>query len=293
MRAIVPAALAAALAAATHGAPAAAQAPAPVAVTGYEVLDPTVRAWAGEAAPERPALASALALPAATLEAPVLLARTARARGARAPQMLNPERARALLRSLTVPGWGQATLGHRRSAAVFAIAEAGVWGAFTSFRVQAALRRQSYERTARLFAGIDLDGRDEEFRRIVGSYLSSEEYNRLVIYRDAANLYYDQPDAYRQYIAEHSLGGADTWAWSSIDEILRYRAQRKDEQRASLRANTALAVAVANRIVSAIHAARQAGRATPATPATSWNVECVPVGGDDPTAFRLGVRARF
>jgi hypothetical protein len=264
-----------------------------VAATGYEALGPAVSAWSDPAVPAGPAPASALALPAGALEPPVVLARTRRARRPAAPHVLNPERARALLRSLTLPGWGQATLGHRSSAAVYGIAEAGVWGAFTSFRVQAALRRQSYERTARLSAGIDLEGRDEEFRRIVGSYLSSEEYNRLVVYRDAANQFYDDPEAYRAYIAEHSLAGDDAWSWSSVDEILRYRGQRKDEQRASLRANTALAVAVANRIVSAVHAARQAGRVPPAPSSTSWNVECVPVGGDDPTAFRLGVRARF
>jgi hypothetical protein len=174
---------------------------------------------------------------------------------------------------------------------VFAVAEASVWGAFSAFRVQEALRRRSYEGTARLFAGIDLQGRDEEFRRIVGSFLSSEEYNRLVVFRDAANLYYDDPVRYREYIAEHSLGGANAWSWASVDMLLRYRGQRKEEQRAGLRANTALALAVANRIVSAVHAARLAGRAE--NRPASWNLECVPAEGNDPTAFRVGVRTRF
>jgi hypothetical protein len=205
--------------------------------------------------------------------------------------LITPERARVLLQSLTVPGWGQATAGANRSSAAFLVAEAGVWGSFTAFRIQQQLRRQSYEKTARLFAGIDLRGRDEEFRRIVGSFLSSDDYNRLVVRRDAANLHYGDQAAYNEYIAEHELKGADAWSWGDVESLLRYVDQRKDTQKAGLRANTALALAVANRIVSAIHAARVSRPATPTT--TSWQLECVPAGDGDPTAFHVGVRTRF
>jgi hypothetical protein len=204
--------------------------------------------------------------------------------------VLSAERARILLRSLTVPGWGQASLGRSRAAAVFLVAETGVWASFAAFRIQQQMRRDSYELTARLDAGIDMKGRDEEYRRIVGAFMSSEEYNRYVVFRDAANLYYDEPAKYRAYIAEHEVRGSDAWSWSSVESLMRYRAQRKDSQRAAQRANTALAVAVANRLVSAIHAARYAGRPAPAR---AWDFEVAPTGGDDATAFRFGVRARF
>jgi len=209
---------------------------------------------------------------------------------------LGPERARILLRSLTVPGWGQATMGHRRSAGVFAVAEAGVWGAFAAFRIQENLRTQNYQRTARFGAGIDLSDRDEEFLRIVGAFASSEEYNLLVVSRDAANQFLSDPYApdmagYRQYIADHSLGGGDAWAWDGIDSFRRYSAQRKDAQRAALRANTALGIAIANRIVSALHAMRVAGQ-PPRVKASSWQFDVTP-DPQDPTAFRAGVRARF
>lgn len=208
---------------------------------------------------------------------------------------LGAERARILLRSLTLPGWGQATLGRRTSATAFGLAELGVWASFTAFRIQEHLRTDTYERTARLFAGIDLDDRDEEFRRIVGSFLSNEEYNQLVVAREAANLYLrgdedDDPVAYRAYIEAHELKGDDAWRWS-VPDLLRYREQRKQAQRAELRANTALALAIANRLISAVHAARVAGR--PATSPRSWNLEIVPVDGNDATAFQFGVRTRF
>lgn len=205
---------------------------------------------------------------------------------------LGAERARILLQSLTVPGWGQASLGRKGSAASFALVETGVWASFVSFRVQESLRRRSYETTARLFAGIDLSGRNEEFRRIVGIYASSEEYNRLVVYRDAANLYYDDPVQYRQYIDEHELKGADGWAWDSYDSFSRYSEERKRTRRAALRANAMLGLAIANRLVSAIHAARYAGSAAPAPAPRSWRIEAGPTPGD-PLALRVGVSLRY
>jgi hypothetical protein len=240
--------------------------------------------------------ASRLALEKPSLDATVVAA-AAEPAVTRHPTGLGAERARILLRSLTVPGWGQATLGRRRSAAAFALAESGVWASFVSFRVQELLRRRSYENTARLFAGIDLDGRDEEFRRIVGIYPSSEEYNRLVVYRDAANLYLTDPKTYdtvkyREYIAEHSLKGADSWAWDSFDSYDRYGEQRKQTRRAGLRANAMLGLAIANRLVSAIHAARHAGRPVPESTSHSWRLECGPTPGE-PLAMRLGVSLRY
>jgi hypothetical protein len=194
-----------------------------------------------------------------------------------------------LLRSLTVPGWGQMTTGHPTAATVFGIAELGVWTSFTAFRIQETLRRDAYIRTARILAGIDLHHRDEEFKRIVGAYISSDEYNQLVVARDAANLYYDDPAQMQAYIDAHSLQGIDTWAWPDDESLIRYRGQRKQAQRAALRANAALAVAVANRLLSAVHAARLHDATAKAH---SWELEATP-DDQNPTAFRFGVRTRF
>lgn len=235
---------------------------------------------------------------AASLELAEPLAFSFGRRGARLPRAAGAPgaaRAQILLRSLTVPGWGQATLGRRRSAAFFGLTETAIWGAFAAFRIQVAMREDAFRRTAQLQAGIDLDGRGEEWLGIVGGFSSSDEYNRLVVARDAANLYLSDPEApqyaaYYAYIDEHSLKGGDTWAWSGDGQHL-YLDQRRDAVRASQRANTMLAAALVNRIVSALHAARAAGR--PATAARSWQFEAVPVPSRDAMAFQLRVRARF
>ena len=260
--------------------------------------------WEAPAAFSSPALASdarlgevpiSLSLAAVAPAVPPLEARHSErppraARRVANPAVLNPYRAQMLLRSVTLPGWGQATVGRRTSATVFGIAEVGVWATYTAFRVQERMRRDNYERTARLLAGIDLRKRDEEYRRIVGSFLSSDEYNQFVVYRDAANLYYNDPVQYNRYIDEHKLGGANSWAWPDVESLLRYRGQRKDAQRAALRANTALAAAIVNRLLSAVHAARVS--AQPA-PSHAWRLEVVPTDDGDVTALRVGVRRRF
>lgn len=209
---------------------------------------------------------------------------------------LGPERARILLRSLTVPGWGQATLGQNGSAKVFLAIEAGIWGSFIAFRIQEAQRTDSYLRTAQLSAGIDLSDQDDEFRRIVGAFASSEEYNLLVVTRDAANLYLADPEhqdlaSYRAYIEEHSLRGDMAWQWSDEGAFRRYGSQRKGAQKAGLRSNTALALAVANRLVSALHAARAAGRVKAGGP-QGWHLDLEP-DLTQPGAFRAALSTRF
>ena len=215
---------------------------------------------------------------------------------ARADEMgLGPERAQILLRSLTVPGWGQATLGHRGSARAFALIEAGIWTSFVAFRVQESMRTDTYLRTARLSAGIDLADDDDEFRSIVGSFSSSDEYNLLVVTRDAANIYLSDPDnpdfeGYRRYIAENSLGGDMAWRWSDQESFLRYGDQRRFAHKAGLRANTALALAIANRLVSALHAARLAGQEHGR--ARGWRLEVEP-GLAEPGRYRAALTTNF
>lgn len=276
--------------------------PSPLALTGGigTALDPP----AGAEAPAPLALANPYALPP---EADVRIGggtgKKSAPRTSSAPRrssrrlptvQLTPERAQALLRSLTVPGWGEATLGHRTAGTVFGVIEAGVWGSFAAFRIQDRLRREGAARTAQIYAGVDLAGRDEEFRRLVGAFASSDEYNQLVVMRDAANLFYDDPVKYRAYIAEHSIGGDLAWSWRDQASFLRYQAQRKDAHRAALRANTALACAMGNRILSLLHTARVASRKSAAAQSPrSWNFEVTPAGGDDPTAYRFALRTSF
>src|SRR5262249_44878874 len=141
--------------------------------------------------PKKPKPPKAVDTTAAAPAAPA--AEPAKSEGGGLPGALSGDRARVMLQSLTVPGWGQQTLGQTRAARAFGLVETGIWVSFAAFQAQETMRRHTYEGTARLFAGIDLSGRDEEYRHVVGLYRSSADYNIYVVRRDAANLYYGDP----------------------------------------------------------------------------------------------------
>jgi len=173
------------------------------------------------------------------------------------------------LRSLAVPGWGQVYQGHRDLGLVFGVIEAALVTTLFVSIGQGHLRRGSSEETAELFAGIDLTAHDDSYRKYVSDYRSSDEYNRLVVYRDAAALYYGDPENYDRYIQENSLGGSDAWAWEDDGSWETYKEQRRSSDRAFQSARFAAAGMVVNRAASAITAAAMARKRKAGTKAAA------------------------
>ena len=217
------------------------------------------------------ATGSAFARPAVTLDARLLVAALADEPpgGALVAQAGDPDMPTAAvergpspvlaaLKSLILPGWGQLSTGHHTQAAVFLGIEAATWASWITLQRQGHLREDSYVETARLYAGVDLKGQDERIRRYVGQYQSQEVYNQYVVRREAA-YFIDDPAEQAAYIAEHSLGGAQTWNWTLYEDFLRYREQRRSSEAAYHNSEFVIGFAVVNRLVSAVMAARQAG----------------------------------
>lgn len=166
----------------------------------------------------------------------------------------------AVLRSLAVPGWGQFHQGHRDIGLIFSSLEAALVTTALVSVGQGHLRRGSSENTAMSFAGIDLTTHDDVYRKRVSDFRSSEEYNRLVIYREAANLYYGDYEKYNEYIETRSLKGEDAWAWETDEAWDRYRQQRRSSESAFQRARFAAAGMIVNRVASMITAAAMGRR---------------------------------
>lgn len=200
-------------------------------------------------------------------------------------------------RSLVLPGWGQLHAGYRTLGFVFLATEAAIWTAFTVNIAKGEMRKDSYEETALLYAGIDLSAVDEEFRALIGQYYSSDEYNRLVVYRDAAAAYYGDFENYNRYIEENSLRGAETWSWGADADIKRYGAQRRSSENAFHDAQFVAALAIVNRVASAIVAARlsprtgePSGEAEGVSSRPTWGFQLGPTGEFEP---RLAWELRF
>jgi len=161
-----------------------------------------------------------------------------------------------VLRSLALPGWGALHSGHRNVGFAFLAAEVALWTTVGVSVGQGRLRRGSSEDVANIYAGIDLDSHADNFRKLISNYRSSDEYNRLVVYREAAALYYGDYQRFNDYIDTHSLGGADAWNWDNEDQWERYRQLRRSSERAFQRARFAAAGALVNRVAAAIVSSR-------------------------------------
>lgn len=200
-----------------------------------------------------------------------------------------PSPVMAALRSLAVPGWGQLATGHKTQAAAFLALEASSWGAFITFQRQGKLRRDSYFETARLYAGIDLEGQDERIHRLVGLYQSNDVFNQYVVRREAA-FFIDDPAEQEAYIAAQSLGGAESWEWMEFEDFLRYREQRRSSEAAFHNSEFVVGFAIANRLVSAVMAARQASANRKRTAAGASTLEApAPQPGRPNGRFAWGV----
>jgi len=198
---------------------------------------------------------SALALPLPAHEPSQLLAQEAAAQ-TQAAESGKPSVLPNVARSLVIPGWGALHAGYRNVGLAFIVADAALWATVAVSSGQGSMRIHSSFDTAELYAGIDLRSRDDDFRKLVSNYSSSDEYNRLVVMREAASLYYGDFASYEAYIDRHSLKGADTWNWTDPSQWDTYRALRKTSERAYQRARFAVAGLIVNRFAAAIVSSR-------------------------------------
>jgi hypothetical protein len=199
--------------------------------------------------------ASAFVLPLPSHEPAQLLAQEAAAQ-TQAAESEKPSVLPNVARSLVIPGWGAMHAGYRNVGLAFMVADAALWATVAVSSGQGSMRIHSSFDTAQLYAGIDLESRDDNFRKLVSNYASSDEYNRLVVMREAASLYYGDFASYTAYIDRHSLKGADTWNWTDQAQWDTYRALRKTSERAYQRARFAVAGLIVNRFAAAIVSSR-------------------------------------
>ncbi|MCX5801084.1 MAG: hypothetical protein NTX17_06820 [Candidatus Eisenbacteria bacterium] len=179
-------------------------------------------------------------------------------------------RAKALALSTLLPGAGQYYSGRKGRAKFFFLTESAIWTSFIVFEVQGHLRKDNYINYAGLMAGVDAAGKSEDFYRALGRYVQSDpgpgSYNEDVR-REARALYPDDKQQQDQYVQENGYFGKNAWQWQSEEDQAYYRNLRKKSQLAFRRATYMVGVAVANRILSAMDAARSV--ANPAKPANT------------------------
>jgi len=155
-----------------------------------------------------------------------------------------PSRLAAAGLSFLLPGAGEMYLGDKRGAALFFSAEGAIWGTFAGFNIYGGWRKQEYRNFGAIHAGLDPEGKDDQFFEDVLYYQSRDDYNYWIhlVYRDEYPLYPETEEYF--------------WEWQSDEVWDEYADIRSSSEVAYRRARTMLGVALINRVISVVHVLR-------------------------------------
>lgn len=165
----------------------------------------------------------------------------------RAPAQVSSSKSagKAFFLSFLVPGLGEFYAGSSLKGKIFLAVEAAIWSGFGTFEQYSAWKRRDYELFSVAHAGVNLDGKDDDFFKNVGMYQDVRRYNADQLHaRNMDEVYWDE-DFY-------------SWEWDSVDLQAKFSQIRDSSRKAHRRALNMVGVAVLNRLVSAIDAARTA-----------------------------------
>lgn len=151
---------------------------------------------------------------------------------------------KAFFLSLVLPGLGHYYAEDKNKAKYFGGTEATFWLGFLAFRTYGAWKKQDYKLFAAGHAGVNLDGKGDEFFEDLTFYDSRDEFNSL-------SRLYDGPTAL--IYPENSFWN---WQWDSRESRTRYREIRNQSKNAYHRALYFVGLAGLNRIISSLSAVK-------------------------------------
>ena len=152
----------------------------------------------------------------------------------------------AFWRSLLIPGWGQHYAG--QGSGRFIAAELGFWMGYVAFERLGQVRADRFHAYVAEHAGARSKGKNDQYLDDLGFYESRLQHNQFALYEDGpkAQVYPTGIDFF--------------WEWDREASRERYRTLRNESESAKRQALYMTGLVVANHLVSAIHAARSAGR---------------------------------
>lgn len=162
---------------------------------------------------------------------------------------------RAIAYSLVLPGWGDYYAGQRGRANMFFLAEAAIWTSFAVFRVQGSQREDAYEEFAVRFAHVQNTEHSDDFYATLREHESDAAYEASLKEEGRFELFPNVGyDALENYYLEERVADFEPWQWDSLERRVQYSEMRSSSKTSYRRSEYMIAIAAANRVVSAIFA---------------------------------------
>ncbi len=166
--------------------------------------------------------------------------------------------AKAAFSSFIVPGSGDWLMGDKKRGSCFMLAEAAIWLNYFNNNSQANKLDSRSKNFAYYYASANSGNEDEDYFRAMEDFLTNLDYNEKVK-EDARRLYPDtlntevmqeRIEQRKEYIAENSYNGSDSWEWQSRESADDFRELRRSQRATLQTASNMVGLAVANRAVS-------------------------------------------
>ena len=152
-----------------------------------------------------------------------------------------------------------------------------LWVAVLGFRHVEDIRTDTYLTHATEHAQAQASGKSGEYLDDLGFYQSRHQHNRIAVIDGGDDAYlYPETSSY-------------FWEWDADASRLRYRDLRNSATSAGRQALYASGLVVVNHLISAIHAARTAGRASTPESATAVSGHATARGEAGPSRVQLAL----
>jgi hypothetical protein len=148
----------------------------------------------------------------------------------------------AIIYSLLLPGMGELYAENYNSGKYFTIAEGALWATFIGMNVYGNWQENRYKTYAQTYAGINPEGKDEDFYATIGLYTSIESYNN----EKALERRYDAMLSEQKFF----------WKWNSTEQRKTYRSMWTSSEQTFNDVRFVVGAMLVNRLISAINAVR-------------------------------------
>lgn len=148
----------------------------------------------------------------------------------------------AIIYSLLLPGMGELYADAYDSGVYFTIADGALWGTYIGMNIYGNWQRDRYISYAQVNAGINTNGKDEDYYANIGEYLSIDQFN--------------DEKAFERNFSEMYNAETSFWKWNSSEDRKTYRTMWVSSEQTFNDLRFVIGALLLNRVISAINAVR-------------------------------------